>query len=97
MAMGIQSEERASSVSTALEMMKADIGSTARDKKLMSAQIFVIYKTNALLQMAGLYSQRRAMQIICAHMCAGVHSKHTHWHTKAGTSSVIFKVKMCTT
>lgn len=32
MAMGIQSEERASSVSTALEMMKAAIGFTARDK-----------------------------------------------------------------
>lgn len=31
MAMGVQSEERASSGRTALEMMKADIGFTARD------------------------------------------------------------------
>lgn len=46
--------------------------------------------------MAGLYSQHFAMQIICAHMHADVHNQHTHWHTKAGTSSVIFELKMCT-
>ena len=42
MAMGVQSEERASSASTALEMMKADVGSPA--KKLKTNRTFVLYK-----------------------------------------------------
>lgn len=33
--MGVQSEERASSVSTALEMMKADVGSPAKKLALL--------------------------------------------------------------
>lgn len=61
MAMGVQSEERASSVSTALEMMKADVGSPA--KKLITARTFVLYKQT-------LCSKHHARRMIFAHMHA---------------------------